>query len=137
LLGVFPEGIRGAFRMYRDAYDLTEFGRNDYVKFAIKHDVPIVPFVFLGPAETFPIFKKVKWNWWKRQSEWPFFPITATWPLLPIPLPTKWQLRILPSIRVSSSQDTQDVVINKTHEQIRRLINENLEDMRARRRSIF
>ena len=137
MLGIFPEGIRGAFRMYRDAYDLTEFGRSDYVKFAINHDVPIVPFVFLGPAEIFPIFKKVKWNWWKRQSEWPFFPITATWPLLPIPLPTKWRLRILPPIKVDSPRKSQDELIDETHEQVRQLIKKNLDEMRAQRRSIF
>ncbi|MFB3106273.1 MAG: 1-acyl-sn-glycerol-3-phosphate acyltransferase, partial [Pseudomonadales bacterium] len=84
LVGVFPEGIRGAFRMYDrgNTYRLGKF-RDDYVKTALRYGVPIVPFVTVGPAEIFPILAKIEWPWWKRQTHWPCFPITATWPLLP------------------------------------------------------
>jgi nucleoside-diphosphate-sugar epimerase len=37
LLGIFPEGIRGAFRMYREAHTIDRFGRADFVKFALRH----------------------------------------------------------------------------------------------------
>ena len=140
LLGVFPEGIRGAFRMYRDAYRLDDLGRNDYVKFALRHQVPIVPFVYLGPAETFPILARVDWPWWKRLTDWPFFPITLTWPWLPIPLPTRWRLRILEPIsptqtRVPDKMEDRKIVESIAN-QVRDEIQRNLIEMRKERNSI-
>ncbi|MGD8817425.1 MAG: NAD(P)H-binding protein, partial [Acidobacteriota bacterium] len=75
LLAVFPEGIRGAFSLYRDAYRISGFGRPDYVRLALRHRAPIIPFVTVGSAEIFPIFKKVDWRWWERLTEWPCFPL--------------------------------------------------------------
>jgi 1-acyl-sn-glycerol-3-phosphate acyltransferase len=92
LLGVFPEGIRGAFARYRNAYTLRRF-RPDYVRFALEHQVPIVPFVVVGSAEIFPVLAKLQWNWWKRLSEWPCLPLTPT--LSTLPLPSKWHVQFL------------------------------------------
>jgi 1-acyl-sn-glycerol-3-phosphate acyltransferase/nucleoside-diphosphate-sugar epimerase len=101
MLGLFPEGIRGAFALYRDAYKLSKFGRDEYVKIALRHRAPIVPFVTVGSAEIFPIFKAVDWAWWKRHTEWPSFPITPTFPFLPpVPLPAKWHTQFLDPIHI-------------------------------------
>lgn len=51
LLGILPEGVEGAFSLYRDAYKLASFGRDDFVKMALRHHAPIVPFVIVGNAE--------------------------------------------------------------------------------------
>jgi len=141
LLGVFPEGIRGAFRMYREAYVLDRFGRSDFVKMALRHGAPIVPFVILGTAEMFPIFGKIEWSWWKRNTEWPFIPITPTFPLLPIPLPTKWHLQVLPPMRVHElySPDAADDVrvVGRIGNEVRDRMQQVLNAMRRRRRSVF
>jgi len=100
ILGLFPEGIRGAFSLYRDAYKIGKFGRDDFVKLALRHRAPILPFVTVGSADIFPILKRVDWGWWKRQTEWPFFPLTPTWPLLPVPLPAKWHTQFLEPIHI-------------------------------------
>ena len=140
LLGVFPEGIRGAFRMYRDAYTLDRFGRSDFVKMALRSRAPIVPFVILGTAETFPIFGKIEWSWWKRKTEWPFIPITPTFPLLPIPLPTKWHLKVLPPINVQedySPEAADDArIVSRIGNEVRDRMQE-VNAMRLRRRSLF
>lgn len=141
VLGIFPEGIRGAFKKYdRNIYQLGSFGRNDFVKFAVKHQVPIVPFVSLGPAESFPIFKKYNWNRWKRLTGWPAFPMTATWPLLPIPLPTKWHFQILKPIwphdhGVYSLEDRRG--ISELSRWVKAQMQSTIDDMVSRRRSIF
>jgi 1-acyl-sn-glycerol-3-phosphate acyltransferase/nucleoside-diphosphate-sugar epimerase len=141
ILGVFPEGIRGAFRMYRDAYTLDRFGRSDFVKMALRNAAPIIPFVFLGPAEMFPILGKIEWSWWKRHTEWPFIPITPTFPLLPVPLPTKWHLLILPAIPVQemySPADADDAgVVRSIGNEVRDRMQQAISAMRTRRRSIF
>ena len=79
---------------------LGKFGRDEFVRMALRNRAPIVPFVTLGTAEIFPIFAKVELAWWKRYSEWPFFPITPTFPLLPIPLPTRWHTEFMEPIHV-------------------------------------
>jgi 1-acyl-sn-glycerol-3-phosphate acyltransferase len=100
LLAIYPEGINGAFRLYREAYQLGKFGRDEYVKMALRNRAPIIPFVNVGSAEIFPILKRLDWRWWKRWTEWPFFPITPTWPLAPLPLPSKWHIQFLPPIHL-------------------------------------
>lgn len=141
MLGIFPEGIRGAFRLYRDAYTLGRFGRCDFIKMALLNQAPIVPFVFVGTAEMFPILGKFEWSWWKKHTEWPFFPITPTFPLLPVPLPTKWHLQILPPIhlheRYSPEAASDARVVQRIGEEIRQQMQQALQALRARRRSIF
>lgn len=98
LLAVFPEGIQATFTPYREAYQLASFGRSDYVKWALKYRAPLLPFVIVGAAESYPILHQFKWRWWKKTFEWPGFPITPTFPCLPLPLPTKWSIVFLPPI---------------------------------------
>src|ERR1043166_2856911 len=100
ILAIYPEGIRGAFALYRDAYRLRHIGRDEFVRVAPRHRAPIVPFVNVGSAETFPILAKLDWGWWKRRTEWPFFPLTPTWPLAPVPLPSKWHTQFLAPVHV-------------------------------------
>jgi 1-acyl-sn-glycerol-3-phosphate acyltransferase/nucleoside-diphosphate-sugar epimerase len=141
VLGIFPEGIRGAFRMYRDAYTLDRFGRSDFVKMALRHRAPIVPFVFLGTAEMFPILGKIEWSWWKRNTEWPFIPITPTFPLLPVPLPTKWHLQVLPPLvapEADGSEAADDPrLVRRIGDEVRDRMQQALDAMRRRRRSVF
>ena len=71
MVAIFPEGIRGAFTPYRRAYRLGRFGRDEYVRIALRSRAPIVPFVTVGSAEIFPILGRIDWGWWKRRTEWP------------------------------------------------------------------
>jgi len=101
MLGVFPEGIRGAFARYRGAYQLKSFGRDSFVKLALRHHVPIIPFVTVGSAEVFPILTQIKSRRWRRYSDWPCIPV-STFPFLPVPLPTKWHMQFLPAIHLEN-----------------------------------
>lgn len=115
ILGIFPDGIHGAFTMYRDAYQTSRFWRDDFAAMAIRHDAPIVPFAVVGSADMYPIVGKVKWRWWKKLTEWPFFPVTV-----PFPLPTKWHIEFLPAISPACSSDSTAV----EHTQAKRVINQ-------------
>lgn len=141
LLGVFPEGIRGAFKPYREAYELGSFGRHDYVRFALHHHVPIIPFVTVGSAEIFPILGRIDWRWWKRFSDWPYLPIAPPFPLLPVPLPSKWHTRILPPIHLGDGSRGKDVpepgLVRKIGERVRERMEETMRSMVERRESIF
>jgi len=141
LLGFFPEGIEGAFRYYRDVYRLGKFGRDEYVKLALRHQVPIVPFVTVGSAEIFPFLAKLKWRWWKEVSLWPCLPIAPPFPLLPLPLPSKWHTQFLEPLHVErhyppeAAHDT--ATVRAISQQVRSRMQDALDDMRKRRKSIF
>jgi 1-acyl-sn-glycerol-3-phosphate acyltransferase len=142
IVGIFPEGIKGAFLLYRDAYKLTKFGRDEFVKIALRHRAPIVPFVTVGSAEIFPILKKVNWAWWKRNTEWPTFPITPTFPLIPtLPLPSKWHTQFLEPLHIEDRYPPEAAddaeVVSTISQEVRRRMEQAIGEMLRRRRSIF
>jgi 1-acyl-sn-glycerol-3-phosphate acyltransferase/nucleoside-diphosphate-sugar epimerase len=140
LVGIFPEGIHGAFTLYRDSYKLQAFGRDAFVKLALRHRAPIVPFVTIGSAEIFPILGKIKSRRWTRYADWPYIPITPTFPLLPAPLPSKWHTQFLPPVSVDKypPEAAEDrVVVKAISRHVRTRMQQAVDDMLSRRRSIF
>lgn len=142
MVGLFPEGIRGAFSLYRDAYKLGKFGRDEYVKIALRHRAPIIPFVTIGSAEIFPILKKLDWAWWKRLTEWPALPITPTFPFLPpVPLPAKWHTQILEPIHIELRYPPEaagdPATVRAISLEVRNSMQEAIGEMLRRRKSIF
>lgn len=142
LVGFFPEGVEGAFSYYREAYRLRrDFGRDEFVKTAVRNRVPIVPFVTVGSVEIFPVLAKIDWGWWKRYTEWPCFPIAPPFPLLPFPLPSKWHTLVLEPIPVQDSWGPEAArdreLVSSISEDVRRRMQAALDELRARRRWIF
>jgi 1-acyl-sn-glycerol-3-phosphate acyltransferase/nucleoside-diphosphate-sugar epimerase len=141
LLGIFPEGIQGAFTYYKNAYQLKEFGRDAYVKMALRNRAPIVPFVTVGSAEIFPIFGKIKSRTWTRYTDWPCLPLTPTFPLLPVPLPSKWHTQFLPPMHIEKQyppEAEQDSgVVKAISLEVRTRMQQAIDEMLARRRSIY
>src|SRR5258708_16676265 len=43
LVGVFPEGVKGAAKLYRDRYRVTRFGRGGFRQAALPTGAPILP----------------------------------------------------------------------------------------------
>lgn len=56
---VFPEGIRGSGKLYRDRYQLKRFG-NGFMHLAMKYKAPIVPVGVVGCEETIPAIANIK-----------------------------------------------------------------------------
>ncbi len=140
LVGIFPEGINGAFRMYRGAYKLGEMSRNIFARMAIENGVPIIPSATIGHVEIFPILAKVKSSLVVRHIGWPFLPITPTFPLLPFPLPSKWHIRYLEPIPVSgySPADAENPeAVNELAARVGSIMQRNIDDMLSRRKHIF
>jgi 1-acyl-sn-glycerol-3-phosphate acyltransferase/nucleoside-diphosphate-sugar epimerase len=141
LVAVFPEGIRGAFTLYRDAYKVGRFGRDEYVRMALRHRVPIIPFVTVGSAEIYPIFARLEWKWWKRWTGWPYLPITATFPLIPLPLPSKWHTLYLEPVHVEREYGPEaagdPLIVRSISADIRRRMQVAIDDLVRRRRHIF
>jgi 1-acyl-sn-glycerol-3-phosphate acyltransferase len=141
LLGIFPEGIQAAFAHYSHAYQIQEFHRDSFVKIALRHRAPIIPFVTVGSAEIFPILGKMKSRRWTKYSEWPAFPITPTFPLIPLPLPSKWHTSFLPAMHIEEDYPPSAATNNRTvraiSDEVKRRMQKEMDDMRRRRNSIF
>lgn len=140
LVGIFPEGIGGAFRMYRGAYKLGEMGKDAFARMAIAHGVPIIPAATVGHVEIFPILGRVKSSWVTRTTGWPFLPITPTFPLLPAPLPTKWHIRyadpILPvGLRPEDADNRKLVKEFSLH--VQEILQGHIDEMLRRRKHLF
>jgi 1-acyl-sn-glycerol-3-phosphate acyltransferase len=92
----FPEGVRGAAKVFRERYRLKRFGRGGVVRVALEMGVPLVPVGIVGAEEAHPILFKE--HAVARALGLPFLPVTPTFPLMgplgALPLPTKWIIRI-------------------------------------------
>jgi len=141
LLGMFPEGIHGAFTMYRRAYRLGKFGRDEYVKMALRNRAPIVPFVTVGSAEIYPILGRLDWKWVKRATEWLFLPLAPNFPFPGLPLPSKWHTRFLEPLPVHERHGPEaagdPAVVRAISREVRARMQAAIDDMLARRRSVF
>ncbi len=137
ILGIFPEGIRGAFTMYDRAYTLGKFGRDEFVRAALRNRAPILPFVTVGSAEIYPILKRVDWAWFTRYTEWPFLPITAA----PFPLPSKWHTQFLPPMHIERDYGPEAAddpkIYRRLSLEVRQRMQAAIDEMLLRRKSVF
>lgn len=143
LAAVFPEGIQGVGKRFRDRYRLQRFGRGGFVKLALKTRAPIVPVAVVGAEETYPLLGKV--SFLSRSMGIPFLPVTPTFPWLGplglVPLPAKWTITVGEPIyvheRVGSQDFTNRILVNKIAEQVRTTIQGMVDDSLRTRRSVF
>ena len=80
LVGVFPEGVKGVGKPFKDRYRLARFGRGGFVRLALRTGAPIVPCAVVGAEEIHP--KIASMDWLGRPFGLPYLPITPTFPLL-------------------------------------------------------
>ena len=103
LVAVFPEGVKGAGKSYRDRYRVQRFGRGGFVEIALRTGAPIVPVAVVGSEEIHP--KIGESGLLARLTGAPYFPITPTFPLLGplgvVPLPSRWRIEFCDPIDLS------------------------------------
>src|SRR5438552_11530503 len=51
LVGVFPEGVKGASKPYRNRYRIRRLGRGGFVQVALRTGAPIIPVAAVGSDE--------------------------------------------------------------------------------------
>ncbi|HLU64802.1 MAG TPA: lysophospholipid acyltransferase family protein [Kofleriaceae bacterium] len=141
LVAVFPEGIQGIGKLYRDRYQLQRFGRGGFVKLALRTGAPIIPVAVVGAEEASPMLAKV--TWLARAVGLPHVPVTPTFPLLGplglMPLPSKWILRFGAPMDLASEHGeagAEDrLLVARLADQIRSNIQGMIDETRAERRS--
>lgn len=55
----FPEGVRGANKLYKQRYQLQRFGTG-FMHLAMKHDAPIIPVAVVGMEESIRSYANIK-----------------------------------------------------------------------------
>jgi 1-acyl-sn-glycerol-3-phosphate acyltransferase len=94
LVAVFPEGVKGAGKPFKERYRLQRFGRGGFVELALRTGSPIVPVAVVGSEEIYPKLGEAPGI--ARLLGAPYFPLTPTFPWLgglgTVPLPSKWRI---------------------------------------------
>jgi len=142
LVGVFPEGVKGAAKLYRDRYQVQRMGRGGFVQVALRTGSPIIPVAVVGSEEIHPVMFDVKPL--ARLLGLPIAPVTPTFPWLGlagmIPLPSKWLIAFGKPISVSrfgpEAANDPRLVLELT-EEVRGWIQTTLRRLLSRRQTIF
>ncbi|MCC6898849.1 MAG: acyltransferase family protein [Polyangiaceae bacterium] len=94
LVAVFPEGVKGIGKLYRERYKLQRFGRGGFIRLALRTQTPVVPCAIVGAEEAAPLLYRVEGV--SKLLGVPYLPVTPTFPALGplglLPAPTKWQI---------------------------------------------
>jgi 1-acyl-sn-glycerol-3-phosphate acyltransferase len=138
LICVFPEGLRGVGKLYRERYRLTHFGRGGFVRLARTAGIPILPVAIVGAEETHPVLAKL--TRLAQPLGLPYIPITPTFPLLGplglLPVPTKWSIKIGAPILLPPAQQAKEETLEMA-ETVRSEIDHMIAELLSARRSVL
>lgn len=142
LIAVFPEGVKGIGKLFRDRYRLQRFGRGGFVRLAMRMNAPVIPCAIVGAEESSPMLARLEG--FSRTFGLPYVPITPTFPLLGpvglLPAPTKWRIRFGPPIDLGGegTAAADDVVlVGRASERVRTEVQDMLDELLKTRGSVF
>ncbi len=104
LIAIFPEGVTGPAKRYRDRYQIQSW-RVGFAELAIRYSATVIPVAIVGAEESWPLLGKLG----ARVFGAPYLPIPAS----PVPLPARLRLHYGPPINFSypsSAADDPEVV---------------------------
>jgi 1-acyl-sn-glycerol-3-phosphate acyltransferase len=142
LVLVFPEGVKGTGKQFKDRYRLRRFGRGGFVATAIRAGAPIIPISVVGSEEIYPMVADA--TPMARLFGLPYFPVTPMWPWLGVlglvPLPSKWRIQFHPPIHTeliaAESAEDQSLVMTISDE-VRSTIQKGVYENLKLRRGVF
>jgi 1-acyl-sn-glycerol-3-phosphate acyltransferase len=142
LVAVFPEGVKGIGKLYRDRYRLQRFGRGGFIRLCLRSQTPLVPCAVIGAEEASPMLYRDELL--SRALGLPYLPVTPTFPWLGpaglIPAPTKWRIIFGEPVDVSQydpSAAEDHVLVARLSESVRTSIQQMLDVGVGQRRSVW
>ena len=142
LVAVFPEGVKGIGKLFKERYRLQRFGRGGFIKLCLRTGTPIVPVAVIGAEEANPMIGRIEYL--SKAIGVPYIPVTPTFPLLGplglVPAPTKWKIvfgeRIdFDGYGAEAAED--EILVGRLAERVRATIQAMLDRGVGERRSIF
>ena len=135
---VFPEGVRGMNKLYRDRYRLMRMGLG-FMRLALETETPIVPVAIVGSEEQNPGLANLEAL--ARPLGLPALPVTAMFPWLGplglLPLPVKYRIRFGEPIHIEGSANDDDAVIQTHVDHVKTEIESLLAAGREERSGVF
>lgn len=125
---VFPEGVRGSGKIFKDRYKLQRFGHG-FVHLAMRHNAPIIPVGIVGCEESIISFADMKSL--AKTLGVPYAPL-----VIPFVFPTKVYIHFGEPIYFENDVFTEHEVqarVNKVKKAVKGLIEQGLD----KRKSIF
>jgi 1-acyl-sn-glycerol-3-phosphate acyltransferase len=142
VVAVFPEGYKGAGKLYKDRYQLARFGRGGFIKMALNTQAPIIPVSVVGAEETYIALSKS--STMANITGLPYFPITPTFPWLGllgfVPLPTKWHIDFgqpIPMDGYGPDAASNLILVSQLTDHVRHIVQEMIRYRLTQRRSVF
>jgi 1-acyl-sn-glycerol-3-phosphate acyltransferase len=133
LLLAFPEGKAATAKPLKERYRLRPFDGGRLVQEALRAGAAIVPVAVVGAEEALPVLPRISRS--RLLARLPNPPVVP-----PLPLPAKFRIRFLepvPAEGLRRGSWEQRSVVEALTEGIRALIQENLLELVAERRSVW
>lgn len=99
LLMIFPEGVPGISKPFRERYRLRPF-RVGHAELAIRHRAPVIPVAIIGAEEQLPLVLTLP----LRPFGAPYLPLS----LLPVPLPVRYHIYYGAPLHLSEGRVPED-----------------------------
>lgn len=132
LLMIFPEGVPGISKPFRERYQLREF-RVGHAELAIRHRVPVVPVGIVGAEEQMPQVARLP----VRFLGAPYVPVT----LSPLPLPVRYHLHYGEPLVLHEGLRPEDAdspeVVRHACERVRHAVQALVNEGLRRRKGVF
>ncbi|MBC7191015.1 lysophospholipid acyltransferase family protein [Marinobacter sp.] len=125
---VFPEGVRGSGKLYRDRYKLQRFG-NGFMHLAMKYNAPIVPVGIVGCEETMPAIANI--SPLAKALGVPYIPVT-----LPVILPARVHLNFGDPMYFDDREIPEEQITERV-EQVKAQINLLIDKGLSERKKLF
>jgi len=142
LVAVFPEGMKGIGKLFRERYKLQRFGRGGFVKLCLRTRTPVIPVAIVGGEETNPLLARV--DYLTKAVGLPYLPVTPTFPFLGpiglVPVPTKWKIYFGEPIhfdRHGAEAADDEILVGRLAEGVRAEIQSMLNRALVERRSVW
>lgn len=142
LVAVFPEGVQGIKKLYKDRYQLQRFGRGGFIRLALRMGAPIVPCAIVGAEETNPLLYRVEYL--AGLVGLPYIPVTPTFPFLGplglLPAPSRWRITFGEPVSLDhhGPEAAEDhVLVGRLSDRVRGTIQSMLESGVRERRSVW
>lgn len=129
LLLVFPEGVRGTGKLYKDKYQLERFGTG-FMRISLQTQSPIIPFAFIGGEEAMPVIYHAKIL--AQLLKVPYFPVPKH--IIPFPKPEYCEIVYGEAMHFDGHGRESDDVIQEYVDQVKERIAELISQGRALRK---
>jgi 1-acyl-sn-glycerol-3-phosphate acyltransferase len=142
LIAVFPEGVQGIRKLFRDRYRLQRFGRGGYIRLCLRTRAPLIPCAIIGGEESSPLL--YRFDALADLLRVPYLPVTPTFPALGalglLPAPTKWRIKFGEPIAFDNygpEAADDDLLVGRLSDRVRSTIQSMLDNGLQKRRSIW